>query len=127
LLLLLEADPHAETVPHPHLPQPVSALLATNNHNIIVKAPNNPAAALKGAPSPTYFGPFFAFGILLGVAYPQQRGIGWLKERDLSDREVIEIMTGNGQNPPNAAHHEALAEFLCRVQAEIADEAKRGF
>jgi hypothetical protein len=41
---------------------------------------------------------------------------------------VIEIMTGDGQNPQNYAHDdEALAEFLCRVQAEIADEAKAGF
>jgi hypothetical protein len=41
---------------------------------------------------------------------------------------VIEIMTGDGQNPKNDAHDdEALAEFLCRVQAEIADEAKAGF
>jgi hypothetical protein len=40
---------------------------------------------------------------------------------------VIEIMTGDGQNPRDAAHDEVLAEFLCRVQAEIVDEAKRGF
>jgi hypothetical protein len=36
-------------------------------------------------------------------------------------------MTGDGQNPRNTAHDEVLAEFLCRVQAEIADEAKRSF
>jgi hypothetical protein len=40
---------------------------------------------------------------------------------------VIEIMTGDGQNPRNTAHDEVLAEFLCRVQAEIADEAKGVF
>jgi len=34
---------------------------------------------------------------------------------------------GDGQNPRDDAHHEALAEFLCRVQAEIVDGAKRGF
>jgi hypothetical protein len=40
---------------------------------------------------------------------------------------VIEIMTGDGQNPPNAAYEEVLAEFLCRVQADLVDEARRGF
>jgi hypothetical protein len=65
---------------------------------------------------------------------------------------VIEIMTGDGQNPRNAAHaaryallaggrscgaaaargarlahDEALAEFLCRVQAEIVDAANSLF
>ena len=40
---------------------------------------------------------------------------------------MIEIMTGDGQDPPNDAHDEALAEFLCRVQAEIVDEAKSPF
>jgi hypothetical protein len=37
---------------------------------------------------------------------------------------VIEIMTGDGQNPPNAAHVEVIAEFLWRVQAKIVEEAK---
>jgi hypothetical protein len=40
---------------------------------------------------------------------------------------VIEIMTGDGQNLPNAAHGEVIAEFLCRVQAEIVEEEKRLF
>jgi len=50
-----------------------------------------------------------------------------LKSESLAIGEVIEIMTGDGQDPANDAHEEALAEFLCRAQAEILDEARRGF
>jgi hypothetical protein len=124
---------------------------------------------------PTHFGPFFAFGpsqevtqqaicgknIALRCPTPPfptrvltpERGTGFLRTRKATDREVIEAMQHDGQDPRNdvngepqralyalfagaegcgpaarsagLAHHDELADFLCRVQGEIVREAKR--